>query len=100
MTEKKKYDTNKSEYSDFAAAETMHNYLTPEQLPEGPYGSPTDRPLGKSTPFDEDQRYYSAFNYENKSLHHDIPRQHPTAHPTHDDPEADREPPYDDSTAH
>ncbi|MCF6138544.1 hypothetical protein [Pseudalkalibacillus berkeleyi] len=72
----------------------MHRYVLPEDLPEGPYGSPVNQALGKSTPFDEDQRYYSAFNYENKNLHQDIPRQFPGAHPTHDDPDRDTETPY------
>ncbi|MFC0523865.1 cytosolic protein [Pontibacillus salicampi] len=82
-------------YSDFANVEAMRNYVTPEQLPEGPYGAPRnkDKPVeNKSTPWREGQRYYSAFNYENKSLHEDLPRQDPASHPTHDHPDEDVKP--------
>ncbi|WP_257349737.1 hypothetical protein [Pseudalkalibacillus decolorationis] len=72
----------------------MHRFVLPEDLPEGPYGSPVVSSIGKTTPFDEDQRTYSAFNYENKSLHQGTPRQYPGAHPTHDDPNQNDEPPY------
>ncbi len=88
------YRKEAEQYTDFSNVETMHRYVLPEDLPEGPYGSPVNRSLGKSTPFDEDQRYYSAFNYEFKNLHQDIPRQFPGAHPTHDDPDRNEEPPY------
>ncbi|WP_223701444.1 cytosolic protein [Sutcliffiella deserti] len=90
---------DKEEYSDFANVENMHHYLTPEQLPEGPYGSPRgkDSPVeNKSTPWEEEQRYYSAFNYENKSLHDDLPRQFPGAHPTHDK-KGEKDEPYQNS---
>jgi hypothetical protein len=82
------------EYTDFSNVEDMRNYILPEDLPEGPYGSPRNEKLGKSTPWEEGQRYYSAFNYEFKSLHQDIPRKFPGAHPTHDDPEKNEELPY------
>jgi hypothetical protein len=91
-----KGNKTEKEYSDFAVVETMHNYVLPEDLPEGPYGSPRNDKLGKSTPFDDDQRYYSAFNYENKTLHEGLPRQDPGAHPIHDDPNKNEEAPYDD----
>lgn len=87
------------EYSDFSNVEKQRNYLTAEDFPDGPYGSPIKRhdPVeNKSTPFREEQRRYSAFNYENKTLHEDTPRQMEGAHPTHDDPERSMEPPYDD----
>ncbi|MCH1625543.1 cytosolic protein [Fredinandcohnia quinoae] len=85
------------QYSDFSNVEIMHEYLTGEELPEGPYGAPRGKnePVeNKSSPWEEGQRYYSAFNYENKSLHENIPRQYPDAHPTHDDPDVDTEPQY------
>jgi hypothetical protein len=82
------------EYTDFSNVEDMRNYILPEDLPEGPYGSPRVEKLGKSTEWEEGQRYYSAFNYENKSLHQDLPRKFPGAHPTHDDPEKNEELPY------
>lgn len=90
-------DKEKPTYTDFSNVETMKNFLIPEYLPEGPYGSPInkDEPVqNKSTPWKEGQRYYSAFNYEFKSLHQDIPRKDPGSHPTHDDPEKNEEPPY------
>lgn len=87
------------EYTDFSNVETMRNYLTVEDLPEGPYGSPRGKsePVeNKSTPWEKGQRYYSAFNYENKSLHQNLPRQFPGAHPTHDDPATDQQKEYED----
>ncbi|MDP4164097.1 MAG: cytosolic protein [Bacillota bacterium] len=85
------------DYSDFANVEKQQDYLIPESLPEGPYGSPIRKnaPVeNKSTPWEEGQRYYSAFNYENKSLHQNLPRQMDGAHPTHDDPGKSEQPPY------
>ncbi|WP_100332168.1 cytosolic protein [Bacillus xiapuensis] len=82
-------------YSDFSNVEASRNYLVPEQMPEGPYGSPRnkDEPVeNKSTPWRKGQRYYSAFNYENKSLHQDLPRQIDGAHPPHDNPDERQEP--------
>ncbi|MTH53870.1 cytosolic protein [Bacillus mangrovi] len=81
---------DEEEYHDFSNVEKMRNYVTPEITPEGPYGAPRgkDSPVeNKSTPWHEGQRYYSAFNYENKNLHQELPRQHPGAHPPHDDPD-------------
>jgi len=90
-------DKEKETYTDFSNVETQRNFLIPEQLPEGPYGSPRnkDEPVtNKSTPWQEGQRYYSAFNYENKSLHQNLERHDMPAHPTHDDPSKNEEPPY------
>ncbi|MGD6854918.1 cytosolic protein [Bacillus infantis] len=90
-------DKEKETYTDFSNVETQRNFLVPETLPEGPYGSPRgkDQPVeNKSTPWREGQRYYSAFNYEFKSLHQNLPRQMDGAHPTHDDPDKNEEPPY------
>ena len=50
----------------------MKDYIIPEEFPEGPFGSPfrINEPVeNKSTD------RHSAFNYENKSLHEDLPRQ-------------------------
>jgi hypothetical protein len=83
------------EYTDFSNAEVMRNYVFPEELPDGPYGSPINKKLGKSTEWEENQRSYSAFNYENKTLHQGNPRQDPGSHPTHDNPSEELEQPYD-----
>ncbi|WP_226580207.1 cytosolic protein [Halobacillus litoralis] len=89
-------DKNKRKYTDFANVEAQRNYLVPEQLPEGPYGAPRNKyePVSneKSAPWTDKQRYYSAFNYENKSLHQDLQRQEDGAHPIHDEKNADLKP--------
>lgn len=87
-------------YTDFANVEKQRDYIIPESLPEGPYGSPIRKnaPVeNKSTQWEEGQRSYSAFNYENKSLHQGLPRQMDGAHPTHDDPDHTEQPPYTSS---
>lgn len=90
-------DKEKREYTDFSNVEDMRNMVLPEIFPEGPYGAPRrkDEPVeNKSSEWKEGQRYYSAYNYEFKSLHQNLPRQYPGAHPAHDDPEKNEEPPY------
>lgn len=85
-------------YTDFSSVEKRRNYLTHEDFPDGPYGSPIrqDEPVeSKSTPWRKGQRYYSNFNYEYKAFHQDIPRQDPGAHPPHDDPNRKEQSPYD-----
>ncbi|WP_147532782.1 hypothetical protein [Bacillus marasmi] len=75
-------------YSDFKNVEKQQEFLTAEEFPEGPYGSPTgvSEPVeNKSTPWEKGQQYYSAFTYENRNLHEDLPRQYPGAHPPHDE---------------
>lgn len=77
--------------------EKQQNFLTAEEYPEGPYGSPIgeNEPVqNKSTDWQEGQRKYSAYNYEYKSLHQDLPRQMDGAHPTHDDSKSDEQSPY------
>lgn len=84
-------------YSDFSNVEKQRNYITAEDFPEGPYGSPIgkDKPVeNKSTPWEEGQRTYSNFNYEFKSLHEGLPRQEAGAHPPHDDPKKNEQKPY------
>jgi hypothetical protein len=88
---------DKKSYFDLSNVEKQQNFLTAEEYPEGPYGSPIgkDEPVqNKSTPWKEGQRPYSAYNYENKSLHQDMPREMEGAHPTHDDPNTDKQSPY------
>ncbi|WP_100373935.1 cytosolic protein [Bacillus sp. FJAT-45037] len=90
-------DKEEDQYSDFSNVETMRNFILPEITPEGPYGSPINKDtpvVNKSTPWKPGQRYYSAFNYEFKSLHQNLPRKYPGHHPTHDDPNKNEEPPY------
>ncbi|MBD8070451.1 cytosolic protein [Bacillus sp. PS06] len=92
-------NNKKKEYTDFSNVETMRNFLVPEQTPEGPYGSPignNDLVQSKSTPWKDGQTFYSGFTYENRTLHQNLPRQYPGAHPTHDDPTKDSESPYED----
>ncbi|UFT98231.1 cytosolic protein [Radiobacillus kanasensis] len=87
---------DEDKYSDFENVERMRNYLIPEQMPEGPYGSPInkDEPVqNKSTPWREGQRYYSAFNYPDKDQHDNIPRRVSPYHPLHDEPENHQEDP-------
>lgn len=91
-----KKDKQKEDYTDFAVVESMRNEIIPEDLPEGAYGSPINRRLGKSTPFEEDQQAISNFTYENRQHHEDLPRQYPGAHPTHDEEDKDTEKPYND----
>ncbi|WHX99841.1 cytosolic protein [Neobacillus sp. DY30] len=84
-------------YFDLSNVEKRENFLTAEEFPDGPFGSPIrkDKPVqNKSTPWHEGQRYYSNFNYENKTFHQDIPRQMEGAHPVHDDPNQEEQPPY------
>ncbi|TMW72482.1 hypothetical protein [Alteribacter natronophilus] len=78
-------EKDKRKYSDFTVVENNRNYVLPEITPEGPYGSPIERPLGKSSAWHEGQRSYSAFNYEYKNLHEGLDRKVPGSHPTHDD---------------
>ena len=84
-------------YFDLSNVEKQRNFLTAEEFPDGPFGSPIrkDEPVqNKSTPWQEGQRYYSNFNYENKTFHQDIPRQMEGAHPPHDDPDKEEQQPY------
>jgi hypothetical protein len=94
-------DNDSEKYTDLSNVEKQRNFLTAEEFPDGPFGSPIrqNEPVqGKSTPWKEGQRRYSNFNYENKSLHQDLPRQMDGAHPTHDDPESNQQPPYTEET--
>lgn len=81
---------NKKEknYDDFSNVEVQRNFIIPEDFPEGPYGAPrgADTPAeNNNPPAKEGQRHHSAFNYENKELHENLPRKYPGAHPTHDE---------------
>ncbi|ETI68692.1 hypothetical protein [Neobacillus vireti] len=91
-------EENSSKYTELSNVEKQQNFLTAQEFPEGPYGSTfrvNDTVQIKSTPWKEGQRRYSAYNYEFKSLHQNLPRQMDGAHPTHDDPDRDEQVPYD-----
>lgn len=74
-------------YSDFKNVEIQRTTRVPEQTPEGPYGSPIGKYKPVSPQPERKRRDYSAFNYENKELHENLPRQGAIAHPTHDEKE-------------
>lgn len=87
-------------YTDFSNVETQRNFLASEEFPEGPFGSSIKKnePVeNKETPWKEGQQYYSAFTYENRKFHEDLPRQDPGAHPTHDEAGKEAENPYKDA---
>jgi hypothetical protein len=82
-------------YTDFSNVEKQRTFLTAEEFPDGPFGSPirADEPVeNKSTPWREGQQYY--FTYEFRNLHQDMPRQYPGAHPTHDEKSKNEEEPF------
>ncbi|PWW32178.1 hypothetical protein DFO73_101441 [Cytobacillus oceanisediminis] len=84
-------------YTDFSNVEKQRTFLTAEEFPDGPFGSPirADEPVeNKSTPWREGQQYYSNFTYEFRNLHQDMPRQYPGAHPTHDEKSKNEEEPF------
>ncbi|HLU20945.1 MAG TPA: cytosolic protein [Bacillaceae bacterium] len=92
------HDTEK-EYSDVSNVEVQRNFVIPEELPEGAYGAPRGKnsPVeNKSTAWKKDQRSYSAFNYEFKSLH-DNPRKAEGSHPPHDNPDGKNDAPFEDA---
>ncbi|GAF64929.1 hypothetical protein [Alkalihalobacillus trypoxylicola] len=73
-----------SKYQDFSNVEAQREKIIPEDLPEGPYGSPfhAKSPVqNKSTPWEEGQHSISASSYENKSLHKGQQRKDPGSHP-------------------
>jgi len=88
------------EYTDFSNVETQKTFLTAEEFPEGPFGSSINKtkPVSnKDTPWKHGQQYYSNFTYENRTMHQDLPRQFPGAHPTHDEKDKHTEEPYTNS---
>ncbi|GEL77882.1 hypothetical protein [Tenuibacillus multivorans] len=78
----------KKQQDDFTPVEVRDNYQVPEEFPEGTYGNPinADEPL-HAMPEKESKRHHSAFAYENKELHADLPRQFPDAHDPQDYPD-------------
>ena len=58
-------DKKEETYHDFSNVQKQRDFLIPEEFPEGPFGSPInqDAPVeNKTTPWQEGQRYQSAFN--------------------------------------
>ncbi|GGE48529.1 hypothetical protein GCM10011391_29180 [Pullulanibacillus camelliae] len=101
MKDNRKNNTEEKRYSDFSNVEDQRNFLASEEFPEGSFGQTRDRekPVqNKETPWHKGQQYTSGFVYEDRTLHQELPRQYSGAHPTHDDPANETEPPYDDST--
>ena len=84
----------KDKYSDFITVEKNRKEIMKEQTPEGPYGSPIEGTLQKTTPWTNGQQSVSGFTWENKNLHQNKPRHMPGAHFPHDDKRIDRENPY------
>jgi hypothetical protein len=69
---------NRQPYTDVSTVESQRNDLIPEEFPDGPYGSDLRmESLGKSTPWRIDQRPSNRFDYENRALHADLPRDYP-----------------------
>lgn len=68
--------------------EDLHDSLIPEEFPEGPFGSSInkhEKVVSKSTEWEEGQQRTSAFTYNDKDQHDDIPRRAPGSHPLHDE---------------
>ncbi|SDM13992.1 hypothetical protein [Sediminibacillus halophilus] len=83
----KKKQRKKQKYSDVSTVEDRRNFLAAEEVPEGAYGSPINKfePVeNKNTPWQEEQRFHSAFNFPDKDFHDDLPRQVEPKHPLHD----------------
>ncbi|MRG85173.1 cytosolic protein [Salinibacillus xinjiangensis] len=96
MAKNNKREHVKANYDDFATVEVQQKYAFPEEMPDGPYGSPiASDEIVQNKEAVEGQRHYTPFNYENKGLHEDLPRQYPGAHPPHDEPDKDIKPPED-----
>ncbi|GGH75153.1 hypothetical protein JOD43_000583 [Pullulanibacillus pueri] len=97
-----KKEKEEKKYTDFANVEDQRKLLATEEFPEGSFGTPrnSDTPVeNKETPWEEGQQFTSGFTYENRTLHQGLPRQFPGAHPPHDNPDDDKEPPYEDYNA-
>ncbi|MED1795944.1 hypothetical protein P4V54_25095 [Brevibacillus nitrificans] len=90
MDPKPTYEEYENEqYSELSTVESQRNEILQEEFPEGPYGSSTNRErLGKSSEWEPGQQSTSTrFTYETRNMHQDLPRQDPSAHPIHDDPD-------------
>ncbi len=77
----------KRKYEDFKNVEVQQNYQVPEEFPEGTYGEPVNQDPLEARPENKSRRHHTPFNYENKQLHADIPREYPGAHIPKDFPD-------------
>jgi hypothetical protein len=75
------------DYKELKTVESQRNEIIPEEFAEGPYGSPINKKLGKTSPCEDDQFSISGFTYENREFHEDLDRRMPGSHPIHDDPD-------------
>ncbi|GAK04284.1 hypothetical protein JCM19037_2675 [Geomicrobium sp. JCM 19037] len=82
-------DDKERKYEDFESVESIDHDIIPEDLPEGPYGAPVDKPLGKTEPWEPGQHAKSAFTYENRELHAGRERKDPNAHDPHSEKRGD-----------
>lgn len=79
-------------YTDVKTVESQRNEYIAEEYPEGPFGAATNEDkLGKETPFLASQHASPQFTYENREFHQGLMRPDPSAHPTHDEPNRDKE---------
>ncbi|HLS66756.1 MAG TPA: hypothetical protein VK029_07185 [Pseudogracilibacillus sp.] len=88
MSNKYREVAKKREFSDVSNAKNMKEELIPEEFPDGPLGSPIrahESPQLKSTSWKPGQKRKSAYTYEDKERHDDLPRQMPGSHPLHDE---------------
>ncbi|WP_028401590.1 hypothetical protein [Bacillus panaciterrae] len=81
------FEKEDEQYTDFAAVEAQHQYVIPEEFPEGPYGSSINSKLGKSTPWGKDQKTHKALSYDYEKPYEETERQYPDAAPTLDNPD-------------
>lgn len=88
MARDKKGEKFDNRFSEVSNVEKMHDSLIPEEFPEGAFGSSINRHTkveSKSTEWEKGQQRKSAFVYEDKERHDNLPRQTPGAHPLHDE---------------
>lgn len=79
----KKIPDRSSHYDvDLSTVESQRNDTVAEEFPDGPYGSSLEPSMGKSTPWREEQRPPNRFDYENRELHENDPRDFPGADQT------------------
>lgn len=78
------------DYQELDSVVSQHQELSPEEFPEGPYGSAIPSRLGKQSPWRPGQHAAPQFTYEMRKFHRGLPRQFPGSHPTHDDEQIEK----------